>query len=164
MRTLRRLCALGVVVALALPAPAGADFRTLYDDYSSDGQIEGCDYEPSELTSSLGEIPADVREYDPAFSEALNTALEQLAAGCESSLEDTELAGGSTAEDGSPGPSIPRAVSPEVAPDGGGLPAVLLALIAVARRYGWDLPRGGPGAARGRLARGLWAVRDRLGF
>jgi hypothetical protein len=182
MRILGRTCAAIALVALALPGHAGADFRTLYDDYRADGQIDGCDYDSSELSSGLGEIPADVREYDPGFSDALNSALEQLAAGCETAPDASELAGGITAGDGSPGPSPPHAIA--TAPQhADGLPAVLVAmmvvlglclgagaLLAAARTYGWGLParRGAaPGRAGGagdRLSQAVWAVRDRLGF
>jgi len=181
MRTLGRICAAVALIALAFPVQAGADFRTLYDDYRADGQIDGCDYDSSELSSGLGEIPADVREYDPGFSEALNSALEQLAAGCETAPETSDLSGGITAADGSPGPSPPRAVASAPA-HADGLPAVLVtvivglglclggaALLAAARRYGWAPARQGAGPPRSggvrrRLAEGVWAVRDRLGF
>jgi hypothetical protein len=179
----RAVCAAVAFAALAAAAPAQADFQTLYDDYRIDGSIDGCEYYSSELTAGLGAIPADVREYDPGFSEALNAALEQLASGCSDESETpAEAAGGITADDGSPGPTEPRSVGLD-AENGESLPGILLAMIVVlgaalavaallagARYYGWDLRRRlAPlaGAARGlryRLADRLWAVRDRFGF
>jgi hypothetical protein len=160
---LRPLLSLTIVIALALllPASASADFQTLYDDYRTDGVIDGCSYSSNELSSGLGEIPADVREYDPGFSDALNAALEQAAAGCGLT---PQAAGGKnevSAADGSPGPVAPKPVSFQTPTGGRGLPAVMTALIVLlgaalgaaavlfaAHYYGWDLR----------------SLRDRLGF
>ncbi|MEK6278345.1 MAG: hypothetical protein AABM29_10075 [Actinomycetota bacterium] len=184
MPTIRKaLLATVALGALALPASAAADFQTLYDDYRSDGQIDGCEYYSSDLTAGLGAIPADVREYDPGFAEALNAAFEQLAAGCgEQSQSPSGVSGGVTADDGSPGPNKPRSVGLGFE-DTDNFPGILFAvilllgatlavaaLLGAARFVGWDL-RGqlAPLAdaariLRDRLADGLWAVRDRLGF
>ena len=184
MPTIRKaLCATVALGALALPSSAAADFQTLYDDYRSDGQIDGCEYYSSDLAAGLGAIPADVREYDPGFAEALNGALEQLAAGCGETTEPSSSAtAGITADDGSPGPTRPQSIglaTNEVDTLPGVLFAVIVvlgallavaALLGAARFFGWDLPRRlAPveSAARGvrdRLADGLWGVRDRLGF
>jgi hypothetical protein len=168
---------------LLLTATARADFQTLYDDYRADGGIDGCAYSSSYLSAGLSEIPADVREYDPGFSEAINTALEQVAAGCGTAPSAAATRNEATAADGSPGPVAPRPLAFRAAASGPALPAVLAALVVVlatalaagallaaSHYYGWDL-RGRlasvSGAARQterRLADGLRSVRDRLGF
>ena len=55
MRTLGRICAAVALIALAFPVQAGADFRTLYDDYRADGQIDGCDYD-SNVKLAVGRL------------------------------------------------------------------------------------------------------------
>jgi hypothetical protein len=185
---LRRLAKPTIAVlaaALMLPAPASADFQTLYDDYRADGVINGCAFSSAELSSGLGEIPADVREYDPGFSEAINAALEQSASGCGQAPQEAARAikNEITAADGSPGPAIPKAFVFAHPDDGRGLPAVLVglmvllglalgtaALLGAAHYRGWDLRRRlapASGAVRGverRLAESLRSLRDRLGF
>jgi hypothetical protein len=148
---------LTALVALLLAAPAEADFQTLYDDYRADGVIDGCAYTSGELSNGLGDIPADVRQYDPGFPEALNAALDQVAAGCHATpaaVARNEV----TAADGSPGPAVPHGLAVQAGGPDRGLPGVLVALIAVlaaalgaagvfalAHFYGWDLrPRRGP--------------------
>jgi hypothetical protein len=138
------------LAALLLAAPAQADFQTLYDDYRADGAIDGCAYTAGELSSGLGDIPADVRQYDPGFPDALNAALDQVAAGCHAApaAARNEV----IAADGSPGPAVPHALAFKATGSDRGLPGVLIALIAVlaaalaaagvfalARYYGWDL-------------------------
>lgn len=148
---------LAALVTLLLAAPAQADFQTLYDDYRADGVIDGCAYSSGELSSGLSDIPADVRQYDPGFPEALNAALDQVAAGCHATpavAAENEV----TAADGSPGPAVPPRLALQASGTGRGLPGVLVALIAVlaaalgaaavlavAHYYGWDLRlRRGP--------------------
>src|SRR5512133_3323623 len=121
-----------VAAALLLPAIARADFQTLYDDYRTDGVIDGCAYTSSELSGGLNEIPADVREYDPGFTDAINAALEQRAAGCGAGPQaaaptKNEIA----AADGSPGPAIPHKLAFATTGGGRGMPAVLIALMVV---------------------------------
>jgi hypothetical protein len=182
---LHSILSLTIVAALALllPASASADFQTLYDDYRTDGLIDGCTYSSSELSSGLSDIPADVREYDPGFSDALNAALEQAAAGCGLTPQATGGKNEVSAADGSPGPVAPKPVAFQTPTGGRGLPAVMTALIVLlaaalgaaavlfaTHYYGWDLrgrlaPVGS--AARGaeaRLSDGLRSLRDRLGF
>jgi hypothetical protein len=117
------------VAVLMLPATARADFQTLYDDYRADGAIDGCAYSSSYLSSGLSEIPADVREYDPGFAEAINLALEQVAAGCGSTPQEAKMKNAATAADGSPGPAEPRPVAFRAAATGRTIPAVLVAVI-----------------------------------
>ena len=160
-----RLCAsLIVVVAAALLAPAiaAASFQTLYDDYRADGVIDGCAYSTGDLSSGLNDIPADVREYDPAFSDAINAALEQTAGGCNASPQQAaSIKNEISAADGSPGPAPPKGLALGNPGDGRDLPAVLVALMVVlgvalgaaaafgvARRNG---RRTGGGAEPGRL-------------
>jgi hypothetical protein len=182
---LRPLLSLAIVTVLALllPASASADFQTLYDDYHSDGVIDGCSYSSSELSSGLSDIPADVREYDPGFSDALNAALEQVAAGCGLTPQASGGKNEISSADGSPGPLAPKPLAFQTPAGGRGLPAVMTALIVLlgaalvaaavlfaSHYYGWDLrgrlaPVGS--AARGaeaRLSDGLRSLRDRLGF
>jgi hypothetical protein len=170
-------------LALLLPASAAADFQTLYDDYRADGAIDGCSYSSSELSSGLGDIPADVREYDPGFSDALNAALEQAAAGCGLTPQATGGKNQVSAADGSPGPVAAKTVAFQTPEGGRGLPAVMTALIVLlgaalsaaavlfaSHYYGWDLrgrlaPVGS--AVRGaeaRLSDALRSLWDRLGF
>ena len=117
--------------ALLLAAPAQADFQTLYDDYHADGVIDGCSYSASELGAGLTDIPADVREYDPGFSDAINAALEQIAAGCGTAPAVAATKNEVVAADGSPGPTVPRQLVVHAAEAGPALPGVLTALIVV---------------------------------
>jgi hypothetical protein len=152
---------LAAAVALMLPASAAADFQTLYDDYRTDGFIDGCSYSSSELSSGLSDIPADVREYDPGFSDALNAALEQSAAGCGVAPQAAAAKNQTSAPDGSPGPVAPKPVAFHTGGSDRGLPAVLTAMIVLLAAalgagavlfasyyYGWDLR----------------SLRDRAGF
>ena len=183
-----RLLPLAALIAgacLLLPAGAAADFQTFYDDYRADGAIDGCAQSPAGLSAALGDIPSDVRVYDPGFADAINAALEQAATGCETApqkaagaIEDVVISA-----DGSPGPAPPEPAGLAVPDSDRDLPAVLIALslllaaalavaalIGVATRYGWDLrgrlaPVGG--ALRGterRLSDGIRSLLDRLGF
>ncbi len=122
---------LATAAALLLAAPAQADFQTLYNDYRSDGVIDGCAYSAGELSSGLTDIPADVREYDPGFTDAINTALEQQAAGCGAAPQAVATKNEMTASDGSPGPSIPHALVLRAGGGGRSMPAILVAMIAV---------------------------------
>ena len=117
--------------ALLLAAPAQADFQTLYDDYHADGVIDGCSYSASELAAGLTDIPADVREYDPGFSDAINAALEQIAAGCGTAPAVAATKNEVVAADGSPGPAAPHPLAVHAAATGPALPGVLVALIVV---------------------------------
>jgi len=129
-----RLAATIIVAATALmllPQSAAADFQTLYDDYHSDGVIDGCAYSTAELSAGLNEIPADVREYDPGFSDAINGALEQRAAGCGATAQAAPARNEVRAADGSPGPAPPQRLVFATAGGGRGMPAVLVALIVV---------------------------------
>jgi hypothetical protein len=182
-----RPCLLATLIiaaaALALPASAAADFQTLYSDYRADGVIDGCAYSSSELSSGLSDIPADVRQYDPGFAAAINAALDQVAAGCGTAAKVAGAKDEVSAADGSPGPAVPHRLAFVAAGTGRGLPAVLVALIAIlgaalaaaallagAHYYGWDLrSRLAPvsGAARGaerRIADRLRWLQDRLGL
>lgn len=165
--------------ALLMPASASADFQTLYDDYRADSVIDGCAYSSGELTGGLGDIPADIREYDPGFSNAINAALEQAAAGCGSAATEAAPKNEVFAADGSPGPAPPHPLTVVVVDTDEGLPAVLIVLIvlgaatlaigaalAAAHYYGWDVRRrlAPVSGAEERLAERLRSLRDRLGF
>jgi hypothetical protein len=180
----RPLATLAIAAAaLLLPATAQADFQSLYDDYRADGVIDGCTYTSSDLTAGLSDIPADVRQYDPGFAAAINSALEQVAAGCNAGSQTAATKNETTAADGSPGPAAPRPLAFHAADTGRDLPGVLAALIIVlgtalaggalltaSHYYGWDLRRrlapvsGAARATERSLADGLRSVRDRLGF
>jgi hypothetical protein len=181
---LRWLATLIAGAVLVLPAAAAADFQTFYDDYRADGVIDGCAQSPGELSSALGDIPADVREYDPAFADAINTALEQAATGCEAAPQEAAaLKNEVIAADGSPGPALPQRAGLAVPESGSDMPPVLVGfsvllaaalavavLVGLADRYSWDLrgrlaPVGGAlrGAER-RLADSIRSLLDRLGF
>jgi hypothetical protein len=183
LRPFATLTIAAAAVVLLPPATAGADFQILYDDYRADGVIDGCAYSSGDLTSGLGDIPADVREYDPGFAEAINAGLEQAAAGCGTAAMEVIPKNEVIAADGSPGPAAPRPVAFQIPDTDRGIPAVLVALMIVfgaalacgavlggAHYYGWDLRgRLAPvsGAARGterRLADRLRSLLDRLGF
>ena len=129
---LATILALAALALLALPAAASADFQTLYDDYRTDGIIDGCSYSTAELSSGLNGIPADVREYDPGFSDAIDTALEQASAGC--GTRPQAAAHGKSqisAADGSPGPAPQHATAFRPDDAGRGMPFVLGALIGL---------------------------------
>ena len=151
-------------VGLLLPAAAAADFQTFYDDYRADGVIDGCSQSPDELSAALGDIPADVREYDPAFADAINAALEQAATGCGTAPPEAAatIRGEVISEDGSPGPAVPERAALAVPETGRDMPPVLVALsvllagalavaalLAASDRYGWDL-RGRLRSLRGK--------------
>jgi hypothetical protein len=147
------LVTLAIVGAAALlaPATASADFQTLYNDFRADNVIDGCSYSAADLSAGLNEIPADVREYDPAFSDALNAALEQSAAGCNAAPKQAaSIQNEISAPDGSPGPSPPKGLALGSSGDARQIPEVLIGLMVVlgaglgaagalvaARRYGW---------------------------
>ena len=152
MRT-RVLMPLAIVVALSallLPGLAQADFQTLFNDYRADGTIDGCNYSQSDLSAGLSSVPSDVRQYDPAFSDAINAAMEQAAAGCNASPKAASVANEISAADGSPGPAPPKGLALASPGDARDIPAVLIALMVVlgaalgaaatwvaGRRYGW---------------------------
>ncbi len=115
-RSLILALALAVLAAAAPPAHGAPRFRALYDEYRRSGLISGCAHSEAELQGALTSIPADIEAYDPGFSDALNAALEDRAAGCASPAPAPAGTGGATtASDGSPGPSapaVPRAPAP----------------------------------------------------
>jgi len=126
----RPLATLIAATALLLPGTAAADFQTFYDDYRADGVIDGCAQSPGELSAALGDIPADVREYDPAFADAINAALEQAATGCGTAPREAaaEIENEVIAKDGSPGPAPPRSAGLAVPESGTDMPPILVAL------------------------------------
>lgn len=134
MRPRGLLASLTVAAAVILiaPASAGADFQSLYNDFRADGVIDGCAYSAGDLSAGLNDIPADVREYDPSFSDAINAALEQTAGGCNASPKQAaSIKNEISAADGSPGPAPPKGLALGEAGDGRSLPAVLVALMIV---------------------------------
>jgi len=164
---LHRLATLLAGASLVLPAAAAADFQTFYDDYRADGVIDGCAQSPAALSAALGDIPSDVRVYDPGFADAINAALEQAATACVTAPQEAaaEIKDVVITADGSPGPAVPERAVLEVPDSGRDMPLVLVALsvllagalgaaalLTLSERYGWDLP--------GRLR----ALRSRLGF
>jgi hypothetical protein len=184
LRQLAGLAIATIAATLLLAPAAGAGFQNLYDDYSADGVIDGCAFPSSELSAGLTDIPADVREYDPGFTEAINAALEQAAGGCDAApAEAAALKNEIAAVDGSPGPALPEGVAVAAVDGDRGMPAVLIALIvllaaglaagallAASHFYGWDLGRrlapvgGALRRTERRLADGLRSLLDRLGF
>jgi hypothetical protein len=169
--------AVACLAAATTPAAAAPRFRALYDEYLRSGVISGCAHSEAELESALTSIPADIRAYDPAFSDALNSALEDRVAGCSGPApEPAAGSAGVTASDGSPGPppvAVPKAAAP--APSGpsalplellflGGLAAAaLLTVVVLSSR--WGRRRGRPprpGAVRGFLADVAFVARRRL--
>jgi hypothetical protein len=178
------LATLIVGAALLLPAGATADFQTFYDDYRADGVIDGCAQSPTALSAALGDIPSDVRVYDPGFADAINAALDQAATGCDEAPQEAgALKNEVIAADGSPGPARPQRAGLAASESGSDMPPVLAALSALlaavlavavllglADRYGWDLrgrlaPVGGAlrGAER-RVSDSIRSLLDRLGF
>jgi hypothetical protein len=171
---------------LISPAAAAAQFEDLYHEYQrTGGRIDGCAHSADELTSALGEIPADIRAYDPGFADALNLALDQRVGGCGAAGQQQEPAKGSgtvVAGDGSPGPASPRPVSLAEAGEEPGFPLALVGAMVVAAalvglvggiaaaRYFGRAPQSGsprspgPGRRLGeRLSDSFWVLRDRLG-
>jgi hypothetical protein len=184
MRLTRRAVLVASLLCLLVPAIARADFGTLYRDYTADSAIDGCKYSASELRAGLGQIPADVRQYDPQFELALESALEQRLGGCKAAA--TGPAGNrgiKTVADGSPSPrSLHPAPLAAVATDDG-TPAVVVAMIVLlaavlalaailglAGYFGWSVDeasaplRNGSRRLAERASDRLYAVRDRLGF
>ncbi len=92
--------------------------------------IDGCAQSPGELSAALGDIPADVREYDPAFADAINAALEQAATGCGAAPQEAgaEIENEVISGDGSPGPAPPRSAGLAVPDSGTDMPPILIAL------------------------------------
>lgn len=147
LATLTIVASLGL---LGLPSLAQADFQTLFDDYRADGAIDGCNYSQGDLSAGLSSVPSDVRQYDPGFSDAINAAMEQAAAGCNASpSEASSIKNEISAADGSPGPAPPQSLALADAGDGRDIPAVLIGVMVLlgaglgaavallaARRYG----------------------------
>jgi hypothetical protein len=120
------------VVAMLLPSLAQADFQTLFNDYRADGTIDGCNYSQSDLSAGLSSVPSDVRQYDPAFSDAINAAMEQAAAGCNASpSEASSIKNEISAADGSPGPAPPKGLALASPGDAREIPAVLIAVMVL---------------------------------
>jgi hypothetical protein len=187
MRISRPLIAACLIAALLVaPAAAAAQFERLYQEYKrSAGLIDGCAHSADELSAALGEIPADIRAYDPEFAEALNRALDQQITGCgrDRPKQAQEEGGGTVvAGDGSPGPATPRPLRLADLGEEPGFPLAVVGAIAVAaalvgvgggialaRHYGWaPRPRspGSPRRGRGlgeRLSDSFWVLRNRLG-
>jgi hypothetical protein len=181
----RRILAVALAALLLAPAVAAAQFERLYNEYKrTGGQIDACAYSTEDLTAALGEIPADVRAYDPGFADALNLALDEHVGGCGEAPQREAPSEGSgivVTEDGSPGPTDPRPVRLAGTAEEPGFPLALAAAMAVgaalvglgsglalARRYGWTPgPDGrGPGGTRRlgeRITDSLWVLRDRIG-
>lgn len=150
-RTLATLITNAALALLLLPSLAQADFQTLFDDYRADGTIDGCNYSQGDLSAGLGSVPSDVRQYDPGFSDAINAAMEQAAAGCNASpSEASSIKNEISAADGSPGPARPKGLALASPGDARDIPAVLIgvmvllgaalgaaAALLASRRYGW---------------------------
>ena len=170
-----------LAAALVVPAHAGASLSTLYNDYTKDGSIDGCDYSSSDLNGAIGDIPTDVAQYDPRFKDALNNALSDKcgSGGSNAVSEQAPGAGGKNGKsaDGSPAPvpseapAVPDGTSADISSDRG-FPAALIVLggliaaillgtgaVALARNSGWR-PLGSLG---GTLSDYYWGLRDHLG-
>jgi hypothetical protein len=187
MRIPRSSIATFALAALLIaPAFAAAQFEALYHEYqSSGGRIDGCAHSADELTGALGEIPADVRAYDPGFADALNLALDQRVGGCGAARQEPAPAKGGgivVAGDGSPGPASPQRMRLARAGEEPGFPLALVGAMVVAAvlvglgagiaaaGYFGSAPRSGSPRAAGRSRRlgerlldSLWVLRDRLG-
>jgi hypothetical protein len=85
MRLLRQtILPLAVVALLAVPAGAAGSAQQIYGDYQSGQGISPCKYSASDLRQSIGQVPADVQQYDPAFLDELDRGLSTHATGgCE---------------------------------------------------------------------------------
>jgi hypothetical protein len=73
--------AAAAVLALAVAAPAHADFQSVYLDYQNDGNIEPCRYTANELDRARTQIPNDIAQYAPDFEAALDAATRQRQCG-----------------------------------------------------------------------------------
>jgi hypothetical protein len=178
----RRCFALAALtVALAVPAHAGASLSGLYNDYTKDGSIDGCDYSSQDLNGALGSIPTDVAQYDPRFKDALNNALSDkcgsggsnaltAAGGKGKGKKGKEAADGSLAPDATPDPSSSSSGA-DISSDRG-FPAALIVLgglialillgtggVALSRNSGWR-PLSG---FRSTISDYYWGLRDQLG-
>jgi hypothetical protein len=147
------LCLAIACLASAAPAQGAPSFRALYDEYLRSGLVSGCAHSEAELQAALTSIPADVEAYDPGFSDALNAALENRAAGCAAAAPAPPARKGQTAADGSPGPARVRApLTPAPEPSGPSvLPVQLLFLgaLAAAALFTAVLLSGAPRATGG---------------
>jgi hypothetical protein len=170
-----------LAVALAVPAHASAGLSGLYNDYTKDGSIDGCDYSSQDLNGAIGNIPTDVAQYDPRFKDALNNALsDKCGSGGSNALTAGGAAGkgkkGKTATDGSLAPAAtPDAESSSTGADissDRGFPAALIVLggliaailigtgfVALSRNAGWR-PLSG---FRDTISEYYWGLRDHLG-
>ncbi len=183
IRTL--LLCLGACAALVLPAQALAA-NGVYNDYTKDGEINGCDYSAGQINAALASIPTDVAQYDPGFKDALNKALSDSCAQTFDGSRTDHAPGAAQGydPDGSPGPNILG--SGRVATDANlasseeplsdlssdrGFPTALLVLagmvaVILAGTGGLALARSGR-AGNNRIAGTLsdyyWGLRDRVG-
>jgi hypothetical protein len=187
VRRARRILLLAAIGALLAPAAARADFGSLYNDYATHGSIDPCQHSLSELRAGLGEIPSDVRQYDPGFEQALEVALEQRLSGCGNASSagsaPKELSGVRTTANGSPGPAVVAPLDVSTHSEGHGTPAIVIAMIVLlavvliigsvlglAGYFGWNLDAAfAPVVNAGRrtserIADQAHTVRDRLGF
>jgi hypothetical protein len=131
----RRSIILVIAVACLFCAPAAgaaAPFRGLYDEYLRTGVVRGCAHSEAQLQAALTSIPADIQAYDPAFSDALNAALEDRAAGCAAPPPHgaSPASGATKAADGSPGPA--RVSVPSLPPPTASGPSALPVQLAFA--------------------------------
>jgi hypothetical protein len=171
-----------LAVALSVPAPASAGLSGLYNDYTKDGAIDGCNYSSQDLNGALGSIPTDVAQYDPRFKDALNNALSDK---CGSGGSNALTAGGGGGGKGKKGKAAADgSLAPAGTPDASaspdstdissdrGFPAALIVLggliaailigtgaVALFRNAGWR-PLSG---FRDTVSEYYWGLRDHLG-
>lgn len=92
----RRATTLLLAAALPLaaaPAARAAAFDRIFREYQQTGQITACRYSQTELKQAQGQVPNDVEAYAPDFPAALESALEQRAAGgCDAGGSQTNRA------------------------------------------------------------------------
>lgn len=98
VRSIRATTLAAAALALAAAPSAHADaFDRIFHEYQQTGQITPCKYSQSELEQAQDEVPNDVEAYAPDFPAALETALEQRAAGgCDKPASPSPSAGGAT--------------------------------------------------------------------
>lgn len=79
---------LGSVVVVAVFAALfmarsamAADVNDIFNDYQKNGSINACKYSPGDLQRAGGQLPSDVEQYSPSFSDQLNQARGQQCGG-----------------------------------------------------------------------------------
>lgn len=132
----RSLVTAGVALAFVCPTAAASPYQRVLTAYEHTGSLAPCQFSAATLSGALGGVDSYGAQYFADFTQAVNNALSARAAGaCRASTRPHR--GAASSSGGPPGPSgpgvgIPAHMASLTAPTGGGVPAPLLLLGALA--------------------------------